>query len=400
MSWEWSDMMGKERDTIVLLGLNKTGAHEAKALREKGNKVIYIGPGGTAGSVKVGKTAYKLTTHKEVAVFVKSLGLDAAHEKKAISAIRSADLDIRDELAQLAVFWSGVQKKGNGATRFIISSHSSGGYFWGEKNGFFTLNNISKLAEAMPKAVGVIEDLHLSACYSGKKKDLEKWQKIFPGVHTIWAYSGSAPGAHSGATLHMSLWDSATRDNKYELDRSIAKNTRKGKEVAVWSRRFGYKKKSSTDIISLMGRIRRAESTYISYFNGSRAVIVTSSGPLRDYYNDLQELSNHPHASTEQVNKYESRRETTLRLIYFNKKIRKQFSQYHAKLIKSGYEKIGLKAPVFSRLNRKDTMRYIDNFLSKYKAIKEKTPEIDKLKDELINGLRDLKVSHIPASWI
>ncbi len=392
--------MGVERDTIVLLGLNESGAHEAKALREKGNKVIYIGPGSTAGSIKVGKTTYKLKTYKEITAFVKSLGLDSVHEKKAVSAFNISNVNIRDELAQLAIVWSEIQKTGSGTTRFIISAHSMGWSFWGEDNGMFTLNVIGKLAASMPKAAGAIEDLHLSACYSGKEKELQKWRKIFPNVHTIWGYTESAPGAHSGATLHMSRWDNATRENRFELNRTIAANTRKGKSVAVWSKRFGYQARPATDINSLKRRIRHAESSYIAFFNGTRAVVSSQSGPLRDYYNDIQAFTNHPQASVEQIVKYQARINTTIRLLYFNKSIRKKFFQHHAKLIKAGYEKLGLKAPVFSQLSRKECMKSIDNFLLKYKAKKDKSPETNRLKDELINGLRDLKESHIPYNWI
>lgn len=394
--------MGVERDTIVLLGLNESGAHEAKALREKGNKVIYIGPGSTAASIKVGKTTYRLKTHKEITAFVESLGLDSAHEKKAITAFNISSVNIRDELAQLAIVWSGVQKTGSGATRFVISGHSTGdGLYWGDKSGMLTLNNISKLAESMQKAAGAIEDLHLSACYSGKEKDLKRWQKVLPNVHTIWAYTDSAPGAHSGATLHMSQWDDATRENRLELNRAIAANTRKGKSVAVWSKRFGYQARPAADINSLKRRIRRAENSYyIEYFNGTRAVINTQSGPLRDYYNDIHELTNHPQAGFGKIADYLDRIKTTIRLLYFTKSIRKKFYQLHAKLIKTGYEKLGLKAPVFSQLSRKECMKSIDDFLLKYEAKKEKSPELIKLKDELTNGLRDLEESHIPANWV
>jgi len=394
--------MGVERDTIVLLGLNESGAHEAKALREKGNKVIYIGPGSTAASIKVGKTTYRLKTHKEITAFVESLGLDSAHEKKAITAFNISSVNIRDELAQLAIVWSGVQKTGSGATRFVISGHSMGdGMYWGEENGDLTLSNISKLAESMPKAAGVIEDLHLSACYSGKKQELKKWRETFPNVHSIWGYTESAPGAYSGATLHMNRWADAMRENRFELNRAIATNTRKGKSVAVWSKRFGYQARPATDINSLKGRIQRAENSYyVEYFNGTRAVTNTQSGPLRDYYNDIQALTNHPQASFGEIADYLDRIKTTIRLIYFTKSIRKKFYQLHAKLIKTGYEKLGLKAPVFSKLSRKECMKSINNFLLKYETKKEKQPELIKLKDELTNGLRDLEESHIPANWV
>jgi hypothetical protein len=105
--------------------------------------------------------------------------------------------------------------------------------FWGEHNGMVEIKKIEEIAAALPVAASLIEDLHLSACYSGNERYLVRWRRVFPNVSTIWAYSGSAPGAHSGAQKHLSIWNSATKGNKIKLDRSIASNTRKGKNVAV-----------------------------------------------------------------------------------------------------------------------------------------------------------------------
>jgi hypothetical protein len=161
--------MSETRDTIVLLGLNKSAKYEAEELRKKGNKVIFIGQGNTADQIKFKGNNYSLATRSGITDFVKTLGLSPLQETKLVSALEIGSSDIRDELAQLAIHWTEFEKKGSGASRFILSGHSIERSFWGDDNGILDMGVIKKLAEALPNAAAKIEDLHLSACYSGKE---------------------------------------------------------------------------------------------------------------------------------------------------------------------------------------------------------------------------------------
>jgi hypothetical protein len=257
---------------------------------------------------------------------------------------------------------------------------------------------IKKLAEALPNAAAKIEDLHLSACYSGKEEDLKEWRNIFPKVTTIWAYSGSAPGAYSGATVHMSRWDTATRDIKLELDRSIVAKTRKGHNVAVWSKRFGYQSKKSQVISEIVSRIRNSESMYQRYFSGNQVVMSTQTGPLREYYNELHDLIGHALVTNELRIYYLPRLKTTIRLIYFDKKIKKKFAEHHKSIIASGYKELGVIAPDFSKLSRKQCLKAIQEFEGA--STSSSMNEVIKLKEELTYGLKELRSSHIPDNWI
>jgi hypothetical protein len=235
-------------------------------------------------------------------------------------------------------------------------------------------------------------------CGHINQKDLAAWRGIFPNVSTIWAYSGSAPGASNGAKRHLSIWNSATKGDKIKLDRSIAKNTRKGKNVAVWSKFFGYQTKGSSAINDLISRINAAEPTYQSYFSGESIVRNTQAGPLRDYYNDLQELVGHERATRTQISAYRKRLETTIRLIYFKKTIRIKFTSQYAAQLQSAYKAIGVQMPDYSQLSRKACLAEI----SKYEQAAGNNPaaQVAEMKKLLVHGLKYLEEAYIPANWI
>lgn len=392
--------MSTERDTIIFIGLNETAADEVKALRAAGNQLIVIGKNSPRDKIKIGTQAYDLYRHNELVNFVKQLRVNPAQETQLVAAIESGGANIRDELAELAVVWAEIEKKGSGATRFIISGHSAGGDVWGDTDNILEIELIKKIAVAMPSAAGLIEDLHIAACYAGQEKNLIKWRNIFPNVETIWAYSDSAPGSNLGAINHLIPWAKATRGSKYELDRSIVAKTRKGQNVAVWTKRHGYQAQKSSKIQDLLRRIILAEPTYQAYFTGSLDVADPYSGELRDYYNDLHALLGHPNATGEEIRHYTPRKDTTLRILYFSSKIKMRFAREHAALITRGYKAIGEPAPNFAQLSRKDCIKKADDYERKMAAGKVQSTDATKLSDALVHGLKELAPTHIPYIWI
>ncbi len=385
-------------DEIILLGLNDSALHEAQSLRNQGNRVIFIGKGRTPDTIKHGKTKYDLSSPRGIDDFVRSLGIPHIQSLSLVNAFKSAGYDIKDELGELSTVLAAMEKSGIGPNRLVLSAHSIGNIFWGDDNGTLKIEDVKKIVAAFPKAASLIEDLHLSACYSGSEKDLSTWRTVFSNVSTIWAYSGSAPGSYSGATVHLSKWDKATRGSKIALDRAIADKTRKGQNVSVWSRHFGYQSKNSTAIHHLVNRITNAESTYQSYFSGLSNVVSTQTGPLRNYYNDLQELVGHPLATPTQINTYRPRLEQTIRLIYFDKTIKKMFSQTYTIELSQGYNALGKPIPGFSKLSRKNCLNEVVKF--ELAAGAGSSPVIIRAKELLIHGLKNLESAYIPENWI
>jgi hypothetical protein len=262
-------------------------------------------------------------------------------------------------------------------------------------------DTIGKLAEAMPRAARSVEDLHLAACYSGGQPLMEKYRAMFPNVKTIWAYSGSAPGSYSGATAHQSRWESATRGTRADLDRAIAQATRKGENVAVWTIEHGYNDgRPPAPLAEVREAVTRGEPTFERFRSGQESVADPQTGPLRDYYNQVQRLLQHPELPAAERPALEARRDTTIRLLYYSKTVAPKFAEAHASTIKAGYEALGLPVPDFKTLSRADALAQVARFEQKLADTTPRPPAAERLLPLLTAGLRDLKPSQIPEAWV
>lgn len=72
----------------------------------------------------------------------------------------------------------------------------------------------------------------------------------------------------------------------------------------------------------------------------------------------------------------------------------------HATLIANGYKAIGEKAPNYGSLSRKECQNAIDKYEKKMASSKITTSDALKLNEELVHGLKNLEVEHIPLNWI
>lgn len=395
-------------DAILFLGLNETASHEARTLRERGNQVTFIGKIGPLQPITYQGVTYALGTRSGVEGLVRALGLPGARAAALVSAIDGAGADIKDELGELAIQLARMEKDRKGPSRWIISGHSVGSMFWGERNGMVTVDTLGAVLAVFPSAAALIEDLHLSACYSGKEGDLIKWRSLLPSLMTVWAYAESAPGSYSGATTHLSTWDRHTRGSKDGLRRAVADRSRKGQSVAVWSRRFGYESARASGIQELLDRITAAEPTFQEFFQGIRNVADTQSGPLRDYYNDVQMLVGHPLATPAQIARYRTRVDVTIRLIFFDKAIKTNFNRRYAADLEKGYRALRQTKPDFPSLTRKGCLERVAAFERDAAALHASRPgpsdavkrDVGVAKVLLLDGLRGLDPSLIPVNWI
>ena len=390
-----------KRDHILLIGMNPSSSYESTQLRLLGNKVEYIGDSPSDDVViKSGRT-FNLRNDTHLKEFVDLMGLPPGQADDVRKVIKSAGTDAQDELANIAWVWAAAERADPDPIpkRLIISGHNVGVAFWGDLNGELDITIFGKLARALPKASKQIEDLHLSACYSSSENFMQQWRKVFPGVKTIWAYSGSAPGSYSGATRHMALWDNATRGDSAALDRLLAKGTRKGNNVAVWSQIHGYLAAPQIAFRDLDAMVIRQEPLYNDYFSGAREVVDTQTGPLREYYNHVQAMLQHPDLPGGRSLALKDRRDATIRLIYYNKSIKKNFASNNRLLIEKGYQAVSKPIPDFALLSRKDALIAIGVF-ERIIAGGMSHPDARNLLPHLTEGLRDLKATHIPSSWI
>lgn len=396
----------RSNNDVVLVGMNESSAHEAQHLKGRGVNVTHVKDGVTNDAITTrdaqGRSqTHDLTTAEGSRSFALTLGLPAEQTQKIADIIQGSGSDSRDELAQLAQVWAQAERGGQMPSRLVLSGHNVGSGTWGDHNGMLQFDTLGKLAEAMPRAARSVEDLHLSACYSGGEPLMDKYRGMFPNAKTIWAYTGSAPGSYSGATGHLSRWDTATRGTKETLSRELAAGTRKGENVAVWSKEHGYMDGSAPAALSeVRDTVTRGQATFDSFHSGAQKVTDPQTGALRSHYNDVQRLLQHPDLPASERAPLEARRDATIRLLYYSKTVAGNFQNAYGNQVKAGFESLGMTAPDFKSLSRADAMGLIAEFEAKLASSSPAPAAAQQLLPLLTEGLRDLKASRIPETWV
>lgn len=401
----------RRNDDTLVLGMNPHAQAEAEAIQKsnptarvstvqdsfQNDQVRASGPGG-------GMRVHDLRTADGIRTFVATLGLPLAQGQQVAAAIASAGEDARDELAQLAQVWARAEKGGVIPSRLVLSGHSSGSALWGEEgsfmNGVLSRSSLALLAAAMPRAAAGVEDLCIAACYNGGETTMEAWRALFPRLQTMWAYNGSAPGTFSGATAHLARWEKATRGEVDSLRPGLLEGQRKGENLAVWSLRGGYQPASlSASTADLRARQITGHVAFERYFQGDEVVRDTQRGPLREHYNTIQELLGRPEVAASERAGLELARDRTLRLLFYGN-VATRFQETHRSVIQRGFTALGLSAPDFSRLGRKEALALIQSFESELGRRSPRPVEAQRLMPLLTEGLRELQRSRIPDNWL
>jgi len=388
----------RSNDDIILVGLNPTAPQEAQALRSLGNHVTLIRNARVSDWVYVGARGFNLSDGTQVESFLSHLRLPPARISLAATAIRGGGTSIKDELGQLAMAWARAENGRAIPGRMVISGeHVGGGMFWGKGAlGTLRISDIGALAAAFPRVASAIEDLHMSACNSAI--EVLSWPKIFPRLKTIWAYARSCPGTFTGASKHLTLWDRATRGRVKSVNRLVAKGTRKGDNVVVWSPLGGMVTGEVDSLETLRARLAAASATFDDYFEGRAVVVDTGAGPLREYYDILQAMLRHADLPGSDRRTIEKRRDATIRLIFYDRHVKAAFAREYAKIIAAGYTALGMPVPDFARLSRKDALASIATFQAKADA--KEVDAAERLRPILVEGLLQLSERYIPVNWI
>src|SRR6185312_11983630 len=230
--------MHGRQNLVVYLGLNPNASMEAHALRALGNHVLLIGPQKHRGHVYIGHRNFDLSQEADISAFVRSLGLPGAQAAALGAALTAAGIAGRDPLARLAQIWAHAEKTHALPARFVMSGEHVPGMFFGRRGGgVLNAENIKSIAVLFPRAAGAVDDLHFSACNTAA--EIADGTPIIPNLRTAWAYLGTAPSLSTGAAAHIKLWERSTRGSQQRIDRMVAKSTRRGNNVAVWSRFTG-----------------------------------------------------------------------------------------------------------------------------------------------------------------
>ncbi len=396
----------RSNNNVVLVGMNESSAHEADHLRSRGANVTHVKDAKVNDTITTrdaygNSQTHDLSSKEGSTAFALTLGLPAEQTQKIADVIHRSGADSRDELAQLAQVWAQAERGGQMPSRMVLSGHNVGSGVWGDHNGKLSFDTLGQLAEAMPRAARSVEDLHLSACYSGGEPLMDKYRAMFPNVNTIWAYTGSAPGSYSGATAHLGRWESATRGTKESLSRELAAGTRKGENVSVWSKAHGYMDGSPQAPLSeVRDVVARGQATFERFNSGAEKVSDPQTGALRSFYNDVQRLLQHPELPASERRGLEVQRDATIRLLYYSKTVAGNFQNAHGAQLRAGFESLGLEVPDFKSLSRADALAAIATFEQKLAGTSPAPDAASRLAPLLTDGLRDLRASAIPEAWI
>ncbi len=389
--------MSVRKNDVLFVGMNKFAQQEANAISKNGTKVDLIKDAPKDDTITVGKgksaVTYDLKTDAGRQDFVKTLGLPAAQGAKIADVLKRAESDTRDEFAQLAKAWAVGEKGGDVPGRLVLSGHSGGSGIYGDEDGFtngaFNRELLTDLAKAMPRAAGQVEDIAISACYCGGEDTIMKWKAGFPNAKTMLAYADKSPSGSSttGSRAHLNAWDKATRGDVEALPPGTFKGLEKYANIATWSVKNGYLTPGAKEKVEIVQkRVDDFKPTYDSHFSGAK--VAASETELRAHYNDLQDLSSRPTTTEPERAKLAERIETTFRLMKYDK-VKVNFQKAYGPEMKSAYEELGLKAPDFSKLSRKDALAKVAELQTAAQG-KTLSAAAGGALEKLTHGLRDL----------
>lgn len=109
-------------------------------------------------------------------------------------------------------------------------------------------------------------------------------------------------------------------------------------------------------------------------------------------------LLNHVDLPAAERPTFEKKRDTTVRLIFYQKEIRAKFQQAYRAEIEAGYSALKLKAPNFAALDRKQALSAIQEF--RVNAGDRPPNAAARCLQLLTDGLRDLNLRVIPLNWV
>lgn len=341
------------------------------------------------------KQRMDLATEEGRTAWLGTLGFGEEVSKKVGAVIADAGSGARDELGQLVEVYAQAESGVRRMDRLVLSGHNVGSAMWGDDNGRVPFETFVSLKEIFPNAAAQVRHLLVSACYSGGESQMDTYKEAFPGLMSIMAYTGSSPGTYSGGTNHITRWEKATeKGDGSNVDKDIAKNTRKGENVSTWNSTDGYQGDQPTPWWELDGQLSAGEATFARYYTQGQAVTDPQTGELRAYYNLVQRALRHPELPDDRKAELETRRDQTIRLLFYHL-IRGRFAAQYKAEIASGYAEAGIAAPAFAELERADALEQIRAFATAAKGAAG-TKALDLLK----RGLEKLDTTLVPETWI
>ncbi|MGV3524040.1 MAG: hypothetical protein ACO1RX_07445 [Candidatus Sericytochromatia bacterium] len=392
-------------DKILFLGINPSATPEAAALRRSagaGNVTeITDRPNGVLDG-------HDLNTDAGIDSFVASLGLPEATQTEMGTFLRDLSPEVRDEYAQIAKAWAPGERGEAVPSRLVLSGHSNGDALFSEVDrGTISFDDIGRMARMMPQAAAQVEDVHISGCNSGFRVNSEIFKQHFPNLKTFWAYSGTAPSAGTGSGAHLRRWETSTRGRVDALDREQASRNLglRAPTVAVWSERNGYQANPST--VDSERNEQDLVDTTKAYLDGTLDLPRTPhAGPVFDLYNQMQARHGNLPADSPERERSAALIDRTLKLRFYGT-VSDNFQKTFGPSMAESYKELGLPAPDFSRLNRREALaeieKFNDAFYSRYRSKQgpqvDPPPALEQTRLQL-QAFRDLSPALMNQEWI
>ncbi len=393
-------MASTTKHQVVFVGMNDGAKHEAKKLdRWTKEGVTLVSNSKLQDHARAGGQRFDLRASEGQLQFAHALGLKGTAATHLQEAFDITGSDGRDEMAGLASLFAEAQRGERVIERLVLSGHSLGSELWGDDNGEISWQALGELSKAFPEAARQVEDIMVAACYAGGRTQMEQFRSIFPKAKTLWAYSGTAPGAASGSVWHMKRWEKQTRGaGDAKIDRGAVQHLRKGDNVAVWTESKGYDNgEVKAPMYRLEANYARTRDIVPIFLSGQRQVENTGRGPLREHYGNLQRLLQRTELPAAERAPLLAERKMVIRLIYY-KRVAGYFATAHKRTLQQAFKAVGLESPDFAKLSRKDALQEIRTF--EQAAAGSDSPQVQQAEALLTEGLRDLSADKIPSAWL
>jgi hypothetical protein len=432
-----------EQEGILFIGMGDDSGFEAERLRRVApeailfvgnptNKILkknlgvpaLLGEGKVRIRVKtpagVELRDYNLNEPQEQRAFVAALGLTGARAKQLLEVFAVSNntwssygqADARDELGLIAASFAEAERGARTIERVVLSSHSTGGSYWGSHNGTLYFDALARLAKLFPTAARQVEDFFIAACYNGGAASMRRFVEAFPSLKTLLAYQGSAPGSYTSATAHQLAWEVATRGPfttgtalqeareglQSDLPPAQREGTRfyKSDHITIWTADTGFTPKGQAAEV-LRREYAAGETTFREHYEG-RHPIDSQQGPLRNYYNIVQSMLASEDVIGDERKALEARRDTTVRLLFYDSHVRHNFAETYGEIVSAGYAAAGRACPDFATLSRADALAEVEAFARAAGA--GSNAETRRALELLRKGLIELSAELIPVGWL
>lgn len=386
------------RRTTGFLGLNPGADIEAEKLKKSTKDDVLT-------SLNDPVAEAKLKDDPAVADFVfDELGIsvgDFNRWDKATDVLLNANVNLREQLADLMRWFDKAEKGEIILDRLVLSGHSNGVELWGEseagaesKPGLMLLErDLAGIGEVFPKARDQVEDIMFSACFSISAVEIVV--KVFPNLQNAWTYTAFSPSIKQGSAEHVASFAKAT-----EGSGGLKKSNRRG-STALWTKSKGY----------IVGdpSLAAAGPLYSNAIRMWREVagpMYEGTGPdltsdqLMPAYLAVQQMRAHPGTPADRRQRGHVVMQILLRLRFWPL-IRTRFGAEYKGTLQPAYDALGMTQPEWASRTRKQLKAHLDAVMKAVEEKPEAAPHKKLLEQYLTNGiylLMDDKV--IKTEWI